>query len=313
MHTFIGQEKWQTFFSNAIANGKLNHAYLFSGPAHLGKQTFARLLAAKLLGQTGDTQRLHPDLLVLTEEASQTVGIATVRQFITAISSSPLVGNRRVALIPETERVTVQSWNALLKTLEEPPPATIFFLIAEHPEKLPATVRSRLQYCRLAPVPVATLSRALQRRGASHALAEELAAVSGGRPGLALGWFSDKAAYETYKKTTQQFIELCAGSRASRFAFTETVAKESSFARADLLRLVDVWSLLVRDGLLFAMGESELIIHRYLQKELATLLGAHSLFYWRDVALELVNLRRRLEAYSNRRLALNAFFFTLSI
>ncbi|MFA5954619.1 MAG: hypothetical protein WC817_03740 [Patescibacteria group bacterium] len=315
MTGFIGQEKWQQFFSVAIRDGALHHAYLFSGSSHIGKKTFIHALARTLLGGDGEqgTTATHPDLLVLTDEGEGTISIELVRQFIMSVASTPLSGQRRVALIPEAERLTLQGWNALLKTLEEPPTTTVFLLAAEKPQQLPATVRSRLQQCRFVPVPAGVLSKELQTRGATHALAEELAAVSGGRPGIALRWFAEPDHYAAYKKSTSDFLQLCQGSIAERLAFTETVAKETSMPRADLLRLLDTWTMVLRDGLFAALGEQELIIHRYLLPGVTEISPQAAVGRWHDALVSMGTLRRRLETYGNRRLALNTFFFTLSV
>ena len=169
--------------------------YLFHGPAHLGKTTLAERFVAKLLAQSIDYSlptthyqlQIHPDLILLTpEEGKNIIAVDAVRDARLRLYSKPFVALRQVMFVPCAEALNTEGLNALLKVLEEPPAAAVFVLVAENPEHLPATVRSRLMQINFNPVSQAELVAGLEARGLSQEQALERAQQSRGRPGLAL-------------------------------------------------------------------------------------------------------------------------------
>jgi len=121
-------------------------AYLFSGPNHVGKrliaERFARLLLKISLTESLDA---HPDFIRVTrEEGDKEIKIEPTRALLKRLSMTSARGGRIVTLIEQADRLNEESGNALLKILEEPPPAVTFLLITAQPERLPATIRSRM-------------------------------------------------------------------------------------------------------------------------------------------------------------------------
>lgn len=169
------------------------HAYLLVGPRSVGKHHVALRFAAGLLGGAEDerSRRLvlagsHPDLTVLEPEGASGLGVDQARETAARASMSPVEGGRTVFLFPDAGSMTEAAANALLKTLEEPAPSAVFLLVAESEEDFPPTVASRCRTVHMGRVPQAELAEALERRGLSAREATGAAAVSGGRPGLAL-------------------------------------------------------------------------------------------------------------------------------
>jgi len=120
--------------SGIIKTGKFGHAYLFSGPRGTGKTSAARILARK--AGAGGTD-------VIEMDGASNRGIDDVRELREKVGLSPLSGKRKVYIIDEVHMLTTEAFNALLKTLEEPPEHVIFFLCTTEPQKLPKTVISR--------------------------------------------------------------------------------------------------------------------------------------------------------------------------
>ena len=132
----IGQEHVVRTLTNALKLGRVAHAYLFAGPRGTGKTTIARILA-KSLG-CGDLDLIEID-------AASNRGIDEIRELRDGIKFAPTVGKYKVFIIDEVHQLTKEAFNALLKTLEEPPAHAIFILATTEAHKVPETILSRVQ------------------------------------------------------------------------------------------------------------------------------------------------------------------------
>jgi DNA polymerase III subunit delta' len=171
------------------------HAYLFHGPAGVGKRELARRFAAELLGDHARVERgSHPDLYLL-EPLGEQIRIDDVRELRRDLHMRPFEGERRVYLVFGADSLNEDAADALLKDLEEPPPYAVVVLVAERLGPLPETIRSRCQL-----VPFRRLSEPAVRQAISEyaEFGEEelttLARVAGGRLGRALQLLDPAAA-----------------------------------------------------------------------------------------------------------------------
>ena len=154
----VGQEHVEKTLMNAIAEGSVAHAYLFCGPRGTGKTTSARLLAKALLCENGPTvspdgtcpqcleiaQGTHPDVNEL--DAASRTGVDNVREeIIGRVNFAPTRGRYKIYIIDEVHMLSTAAFNALLKTLEEPPDHVVFILCTTDPHKVPETIQSRCQ------------------------------------------------------------------------------------------------------------------------------------------------------------------------
>lgn len=177
-------------------------AYLFVGPESVGKATVGRRFAAGLLCPTGGTHHAecrscrltiagtHADLTVVEPEGASSLGVEQARQVVARASMAPVESARTVFFFPEAGAMTDEAANALLKTLEEPSASVVFLLVAESEEDLPPTVASRCRTIQVGRVPLPELEAALRERGLDPDQVGGVAAVTGGRPGLALALMS---------------------------------------------------------------------------------------------------------------------------
>ncbi|MEQ3652785.1 MAG: DNA polymerase III subunit gamma/tau, partial [Glaciecola sp.] len=151
----VGQEHVVSAISNALDNDKLHHAYLFTGTRGVGKTTIARIFSKSLNCETGQSatpcgtcnactdidEGRFVDLLEI--DAASRTKVEDTRELLDNVQYKPTRGRFKVYLIDEVHMLSKHSFNALLKTLEEPPPHVKFLLATTDPQKLPVTILSR--------------------------------------------------------------------------------------------------------------------------------------------------------------------------
>jgi DNA polymerase-3 subunit gamma/tau len=159
----IGQDHVTRTLKNALEQGRIAHGYIFSGHRGIGKTTIARILAMALNCQSSDKPVTEPcgvcdscreiregsvgSMNVIEIDAATNRGIEEVRSIIATAEGQPTAGHRyRIFILDEAHQVTDAAFNALLKTLEEPPPWVVFMMATTQPEDIPQTIRSRCQH-----------------------------------------------------------------------------------------------------------------------------------------------------------------------
>jgi len=139
-----GQEAVVGALTKALAAGKIGHAYLLSGPRGTGKTSVARILAHEVNGFKYELEATHPDIIEI--DAASNTGVDNIRELIERAALRPTMGKYKVYIIDEVHMLSKSAFNALLKTLEEPPSSVIFVLATTDPEKVPLTILSRVQH-----------------------------------------------------------------------------------------------------------------------------------------------------------------------
>jgi DNA polymerase-3 subunit delta' len=213
----VGQEAAEAAFEDARARGRLHHAWLVTGPPGLGKATLSFRIARRLLGAAPDpghgllgaapqdpvsrlvSQDAHPDLMVIDRTDSdgkvrREILVEEVRRLNEFFSKSPASAPYRVAIVDAADDLNRNAANALLKTLEEPPPRGVLLLVCHAPGRLIRTIRSRCRTLKLAPLPDDVVAGFVARRtDADPEQALRLARMSGGAPGRAWALASEGA------------------------------------------------------------------------------------------------------------------------
>ena len=170
----IGQNHITQTLINAISLNRISHAYVFSGPRGVGKTTTARILAKSLNCEKGPT--IYPcnkcnNCIKITEGYSMDVieidgasnrGIDDIRDLRSKVKFAPTEGNFKIYIIDEVHMLTTEAFNALLKTLEEPPPHVIFIFATTAPHKIPDTILSRCQWFNFRRIPLQKIVDKLQ-------------------------------------------------------------------------------------------------------------------------------------------------------
>ena len=184
--TLVGQEHVQRALVNALDEDRLHHAYLFTGTRGVGKTTIARIFAKALncekgvtstpCGECGSCLEIAEGRFVdlIEVDAASRTGVDDTRELLENVQYAPTRGRYKVYLIDEVHMFSKSSFNALLKTLEEPPPHVKFLLATTDPQKLPVTILSRCLQFNLKRLPVsliiAHLQNILQTDGVEHDL-----------------------------------------------------------------------------------------------------------------------------------------------
>ncbi len=212
----IGHEQIRDVLSRVVA--RPGQAYLFHGPHGVGKRMVAERFAAALLFSSEEQARLdrsrlpaqlqaHPDFIRFErEEGAKEFSVRQVRELLQRLALSSARGGKIVILIEEADTLNEEGCNALLKTVEEPSAALVFLFLAERPDRLPATLRSRLAPLAFSRVPKAPLTDWLKT---SHSVTnpEVLAEAARGCPGQALRILKDLAAWQRAKERTNATTE----------------------------------------------------------------------------------------------------------
>ncbi|MDX6769172.1 MAG: DNA polymerase III subunit gamma/tau [Elusimicrobiota bacterium] len=186
----VGQPAVSQTLKHALESKRLAHAYLFTGPRGCGKTTSARILAKALNCEKGPTPEpcdacvsckeiaTSSSLDVLEMDAASNTGVDDVRQMIIeTVGLAPSRDRYKVFIIDETHMLSTAAFNALLKTIEEPPPHAVFILATTEAHKVPATIASRCQRFKFRPVPADLLAGHLSEMAKKEKIAVEPAAL----------------------------------------------------------------------------------------------------------------------------------------
>ncbi|WP_455243609.1 DNA polymerase III subunit delta' [Petrachloros mirabilis] len=265
----IGHQTTIASLQTAIARQRLAHAYLFYGEAAIGKRATAQCLAQALNCERGSGSEIleacgicrscqqiaahtHPDFFVIepaAESATPQIKIEQIREIEQQIVYRPLVGERKICLIDDADRMTLGAANALLKTLEEPPAHSLFILITSRPAALPATIRSRCQSLRFTtPGRTQVEAAVILKRELPPTDARLLAIISEGRIGEAL-----TADLRDIRAQQREFLELVRPQSLRSITLLLTTAE--ALARANRAPEILTWlTRWIRDLVIVQVG-----------------------------------------------------------
>jgi DNA polymerase-3 subunit delta' len=217
-----GHERLVEQFARLVKRGRLGHAYLFTGPAGIGKRLFAEELAKTLLCEGSGRfeacdrcpackqieARTHPDFTIAGRpEDTLELPIEVIRELCRSFALKPARGKGKVAILDDADDLNDAAANCFLKTLEEPPPRSVLILIATTPNLQLPTIVSRCQIVRFRPLPQPIIKELIETEGVSDPqLAERLARLSGGSPGRALS-LTDPGLWVFRQKLFDRLLE----------------------------------------------------------------------------------------------------------
>jgi DNA polymerase-3 subunit delta' len=270
-----GHDVQRQAFVHAVQRGRLAHAYLFCGPPGIGKRLFARELGKALLCENAGPNLEacdqcesctlvragnHPDFFAVARpEDKNEMPIDTLRELCRGFSLKPARGRGKIAILDDADDLNEESSNCFLKTLEEPPPRSVFFLIGTQPERQLATIVSRCQVVRFAPLADDIVADILKQQGVSDpALLPRLMRLGRGSPGEALA-LADPELWEFRKVLVADLLQERPDSVALSKKLMEFVEDAGTVTAAQRRRAGQVLRLLIgffSDALTVSLGGS---------------------------------------------------------
>lgn len=258
----IGHTEIIKALESSLISGKTGHAYLFTGPAGVGKKTLARSFAIRLLchEKTDSVDcgcrscerfraGVHPDFKVITP-VGNSIKIEQLREIQHQAYLSPVMGDRKIYFFPDAEALTDVAANSFLKLLEEAPPGIIFLFTAIRLDNILPTIQSRCQVVHLYPVPENEVEAGLRRLGYSEEEVKRRSMLCQGLPGIALGNQEEEAPEDL--PTFDEILQL---DLLSLFKLAERFEKKE---RKMVISALLSWETQLRKKLLGFRGEGSL-------------------------------------------------------
>ncbi len=315
-----GQERQIKIIKKSIENDRIPHAYLFLGEDGIGKRLTALTMAkalncSSMVDDSCDMCRVcrkidngnHPDVTVLKPEGAH-IKIDQIRELQRSLQYKPYEGKKRVCIIPDAEKLTIEAKNALLKTLEEPPPDTMLILISTSSHLLLSTIISRCQRLKFQPLAPNVIAKVIKEKlGKDEDVALKIALLAGG---------SLKNAYEIAEKTTLEYRDklinkmnaLSSDNIDSIFEFAEELSKEKD----ELIRILDLLKVWFRDLVVFKENCSS---DRLKNQDFLKEIKRHEARYTTSDLLEKIRVindaQSALLMNSNKRLTFEVMFLKL--
>lgn len=263
----VGHHRIASLLARAIGRDALPPSLLFGGPEGIGKRSTALATAQTLncltpvrgaalpidgCGQCAACRRIergiHPDVLTITPGDSGSIKVDAIRDAIESAAYRPFEGRRRVVIVDDAETMVPHAQNALLKTLEEPRPASVFILVSAQPDLLLPTVRSRCSHIRFGRLSVDDLVKLLvERCEYNEAEARTVAPVADGSLRRALDARGTDLAAARQSAHEWLARSAASGDLRGRLEFAKTLFPEREWHRENLSAVLRVLSSLLRD------------------------------------------------------------------
>ncbi len=325
----LGHERAIGILRRSIVAGRLHHATLIVGPVGVGKRRVADALSRALncVGESAAqgapceacthclriAEGIHPDVRVVvpdTSKARPTIPIAVIRELLREVNYRPYEARCRVIIVDEADALTEEAANALLKTLEEPTGETLFALVTARPQRLLATIRSRCQLVRLAPLPRALVQRHLvEQAGVPLERAEVCAAFSEGSIGKAL-MLSQEGVLDARREIIEAVAALREADALDVFALA---SKQARVGNQELQANLESLKTFYRDVALASAGAND---DRAINVDLRPLIAQAASELTLEAAIRHIEqidaVQSGLRAYVDAHLLLEDLFFSLA-
>ena len=317
MWRVIGQDRVIASLAQGIKQGSIAHAYLLTGPRHIGKRTLAVDLAQAIncngseppCGQCPSCLRIaqekHADVVLTQLDSTAEIGIETIKELQHLANLPPYEGRCKVFIIDDAEYLSTEAANRLLKILEEPPPKVLWLLLTSEEERLLPTVVSRCCRLELKPVPPGEMQKALTARyNIEPGKASLFARLSHGCPGWAISAEQDDALLHQRAENINKLASLLTANLEQRFAYAQELAAQFSKQRKSVIEIIDAWIGWWHDLMLLKGGGAESITNIDYKDTLEKQAGYLTLEETSDFIARLRRAKEQLNKNINPRLLL---------
>ena len=319
----IGQEQLKEHLQSAISMNKVSHAYIINGERNSGKEFIAKVFSATLQCEKGETEpcmechsckqalsRNHPDIIFVSHEKPNTISVEDIRtQINNDIVIKPYSSPRKIYIINEGEKMTVQAQNAILKTLEEPPEYAVILILTSNVDTLLPTVLSRCVVLNMKPVSDDKVKKFLMEElEVPDYKANICVAFARGNIGKA----KMLAASEEFDKVKEEAVTLVKYINDMELSEIIKAIKKISEYKFDVTDYLDILSVWYRDVLLFKATKDAngLIFKDELQSIRKT--ADRSTYEGIEIIVKaLQQAKRRLEANVNFDLTMELLLLTI--
>ena len=317
MWNVIGQNLALNYLKASFAANRLSHAYLFVGPAQIGKMTLA-LNLAQAVNCTSDNQNKpcnscsqcnrtlegnHTDLEIITSYdpsrngTTRRIGIDQIRELQHKLNLKPFEGAFRVTIFEDAERMTEEASNALLKTLEEPPSQSLLILLSSQEAQLLPTIKSRCIKLKLNPMPVKEIIDHLR---ANYSIKEDTAHLIGLLSKGCLGWAIDASSnpliLEQRSIQIEKMLNLMDSGLEYRFRESDNLVSSLYNNRKEALQILREWLGVWRDIILIKNDSVDLITNT----DYIDILKSKSMKYSSEQILNTINrIQKSIDCLDN--------------
>ncbi len=264
----IGHQRIIKHLSQSIKSGRLAHAYLFAGPAHLGKKTVAFNFISQLVGVNPE-KGIYPDILIIEPKLvgrqgvkkEAAIAISQIKKLQRQVSLYPYRLAYKIILIDQAEKMTLQAANCLLKTLEEPVGRTVIILISSRPWQVLPTISSRCQLLNFLPASGKQIKQAVENLGIKlpgQTELDKLIRLANGRPGIVLEYLNNPALFREQEAAVKQLEDLLKADLNFRYELAEKMSKDILSAQSVLSQ----WMFWFRDLLLAKLDCREIVVNQ---------------------------------------------------
>lgn len=291
MRNFVGHSSLIENFKNRCSNGNLSHAQLISGEDGIGKSILAEILGKLILN--GDLNREYVDIINY-KPSKASFGVDDVREIIDEVNKKPFEGDKKVIIIHQGNKLTIQAQNALLKTIEEPSTEVYIIILCESLELILDTIKSRCEIYKLTPLTKDELYKYIAIKGYDYSEEEKSSAIafSEGIPGRIDRYFSDTELQELRDKIVDLLLQL------TNNEIEAILEKEEQLVsyKQNKEEVINVLSSFIRDILVNKEVYNEnLIINRDKIKEIERLTNEMSFKKLNKMILSLQEARKNIK------------------
>lgn len=266
--SLLGNDRLKNNLTAAVNSGKSAHFYLISGAPGSGRKTLAKLLGAALQCEGDHKPCLscnacrkamagtHPDIITVDDPDKRYVTIDLVRDACADLYIRPNEGKKKIYVFPRAQDMRTEAQNALLKSLEEPPPYGVFLLITDSPEKLLTTIRSRSVGLQLTALPEDILRSRLKKQfpDAEESAIDAAIGRSGGYLGQALALL--ESGTDLFQET-EAFLE--AFTQRDELALARLLVPMERYKREKLIPILEQWADVLQQALVARVGGKALL------------------------------------------------------